>query len=187
MVSKKEFCRKCKDVKHVSNEALLFISQLLIHEPGERMTADQCLSHEWIQRHSYDDSDAFQRRSPSPSRTRHSAFPQYPSSLMMNTLLRLPVPPQSEEHQKLKKQRSASLELIDTTWMRRSLARRRWYKVYGFLQAVNRFRPDHLLRPPSYSRQSSHDSKGSKQSRDSGISEKDFDHLMAYWKSCDKV
>ena len=173
-------------LRHVSKEALEFISQLLILEPEKRMTADQCLSHEWIQRHSYDDSDAVLRRSPSPSRTRHSAFPQYPSSLMIHqTLLRLPVPP-IEEHQTLKKQRSSSLELIDTTWMRRSLARRRWYKVYGFLLAVNRFKPDHLLRPPSYSRQSSHDSKGSKQSRDSGISEKDFDHLMNYWKSCDK-
>ena len=180
------FSLENETLRHVSKEALEFISQLLILDPQKRMTADQSLSHEWILRHSYDDSDAVLRRSPSPTPARHSAHPQYPSSLMMNTLLRVQAPA-LEDRQQLKKQRSSSLELIDTTWMRRSLARRRWYKVYGFLQAVNRFKPDHLLRPTSYSRQSSHDSKGSKQSRDSGISEKDFDQLMSYWKSCDKM
>ena len=174
---------ECSTLGHVSIEGLEFISRLLKINPEERMTADQSLSHPWIQRHFYDDSDTPHRRSPSPNRMeRHSAFPQYPTSLM-NTFVKLSV------KDNFKKERSSSLELIDTTWMRRSLARRRWYKVYSFLRAVNRFKPDHLLRPPdSYSRQSSHESKGSsKTSRDSGISEKDFDQLMSYWKTIDKL
>ena len=183
------FSLENESLKNVSVEGLEFVARLLKLKPEERMTADQCLSHPWIQRHCNDDSDAYQRRSPSPNRLeRHSAHPQYPFSLM-NALLKLPkeeVPTQNTAS--LKKQRSSSLELIDTTWMRRSLARRRWYKVYGFLLAANRFRSDHLLRPETYSRQSSHESKGSsKQSRDSGISEKDFDNLLSYWKSVDRL
>ena len=171
-----------ESLRNVSVEALDFVSHLLKLKPEERMTADQCLSHPWIKKHFYDDNDAYERRSPSPSRARHSAFPQYPFSLM-NTLYKLPDDKVADE-KVVRKQRSSSLELIDTTWMRRSLARRRWYKVYGFLLAVNRFRPDHLLRLDTYSRQSSHDSK---HSRDSGISEKDFDQLISYWKSGDKL
>ena len=165
-------------LRNVSIEALGFIKRLLKLNPDERMTADQCLSHPWLQKYCHDDNDLSIRRSPSPNREeRHSAFAKYRWSVM-HQFIRLPEPPQVD---KVKTERSASQDLIDTTWMRRSLARRRWYKVYSFLRAVNRFKPDNFL---SYSRQSSRDSKGG--SRDSGISEKDFGQLVSYWKTQDK-
>ena len=167
--------------RHVSVDALEFISRLLKLNPEERMTADQSLSHSWLQRHFNDDSDAYECRSPSPNRLeRHSSVSQYPTSLM-TTFLTLPEVKQQDERP-INTERSTSLELIDTTWMRRSLARHRWYRVYGFLRAVNRFKSG------TFSRKSSHDSKGSsKPSRDSGFSEKDFDQITSYCKSLDKL
>ena len=189
-------------LRNVSEEGLNFVSLILKPEANERMTADQCLSHKWIRKNVHDDTSTVERRSPSPRRQDRHSVHNYPSSLMRpfvkSDLRSGPIPisrisrvdtmniteqdciPQTKGP--IKKQRSSSLELIDTTWMRRSLARRRWYKVYGFLRAVNRFRPD------TYSRQSSRESRGSsKQSRDSGISEKDFDQLVNYWKTFDKI
>lgn len=191
-------------LRHVSEEALDFVSLILKPEANERMTADQCLSHKWIRKNLHDDASTVERRSPSPRRqNRHSALPNYPSSLMgpfvkphipISRISRVDTMNITEQDcisqvkGPMRKQRSSSLELIDTTWMRRSLARRRWYKVYGFLRAVNRFRPEHLLRPDTYSRQCSRESRGSSnQSRDSGISEKDFDQLVNYWKTFDKI
>ena len=190
-------------LRHVSEEALDFVSLILKPEANERMTADQCLSHKWIRKNLHDDASTVERRSPSPRRQIRHSVHNYPSSLM-RPFVKPPVPISrisrvdtmnvteqdcvSQVKGPIKKQRSSSLELIDTTWMRRSLARRRWYKVYGFLRAVNRFRPEHLLRPDTYSRQCSRESRGSSnQSRDSGISEKDFDQLVNYWKTFDKI
>ena len=75
---------KGASLRNVSMEALDFVSRLLKLEPAKRMTADQSLSHSWIQRHFNDDSDTYQRRNPSPNKLeRHSAFPNYPISLML--------------------------------------------------------------------------------------------------------
>ncbi len=80
-----------------SVEAKDFISRLLVTDPSNRLTADQCLQHRWL----------------------------------VDDKLYLGI-----------------LETLETTWMRRCLARRRWYRLLNAVRVMTSIR--HLSGGPSW-------------------------------------
>ena len=73
----------------VSDEAKDFLSRLLLKNPRKRLTATQCLEHEWL---------------------------------------------------KDEKLYLGILQTLETIWMRRCLARRRWYRLFNALRVMRRVR-----------------------------------------------